>query len=308
MMFLLHSQSMAKELPSLIAVVGPTATGKTALAVLIARAVDGEVVSADSRQVYRGLNLLSGKATKREMRGVRHHLLDVASPRGVFTVEKFEKRAGRAIRDIQRRGKVPILCGGAGQYVDAIAFEPQHPAVSPNPKLRRTLTSFSVAEMFARLKKLDPVRAAAIDSKNRPRLERAIEIATALGKVPPLSPAVPRFRTLWVGVTAPRNTLAARIEKRLDARLRAGMVTEAKKLRAAGLPWRRFDSLGLECRWLGRYLQKKITRAEMRSGLLSNIKKYAKRQMTWFKRDPQIVWHRPSKARPAIALAKKFLR
>src|SRR3989338_3721250 len=249
MMFLLHSQSMAKELPSLIAVVGPTATGKTALAVLIARAVDGEVVSADSRQGYRGLNLLSGKATKQERRGVRYHLLDVASPRGVFTVEKFEKRAGRAIRDIQRRGKVPILCGGAGQYVDAIIFELRHPAVPPNPRLRRTLTSLSVAEMFARLKKLARVRAATIDSKTRPRLERAIEIATVLGRVPPLSPAASRFRALWIGVSASRKELAARIENRPAARLRAGMIAEARKLRAAGLPWRRFHSLGLECRW-----------------------------------------------------------
>jgi tRNA dimethylallyltransferase len=292
----------------LIVVVGPTASGKTALAVEIARAVGGEVVSCDSRQVYVGLDIGTGKVTKREARGVPHHLIDVADPSRAFSVARFERLALRAVRGILKRGKVPVLCGGTGQYVDAVVYGDTFPAVPQNPKLRRDLAQLSTEEMFARLVALDPERAAAIDPRNRHRLERAIEIATALGKVPALPPRAARFDVLWVGVSLPKDELHARIEKRLDARLRGGMVAEAKRLRDTGLSWRRFDKLGLEYRWLGRYLRGETSRQTMRDELLADIKRYAKRQATWFKRNASIAWHRPSKAREAIAAAEEFLK
>lgn len=298
---------MISPLPKLVLVVGPTASGKSALAVEIARAVGGEIVSCDSRQVFEGLDIGTGKITRHETRGVPHHLLDVTSPRRIFSVARYEPLALRAVRGILKRGKVPILCGGTGQYADAIVFGQTYPNVPPNKKLRRELAPISTGELLARLTALDPERASTIDGKNRPRLERAIEIATALGAVPALPPRAPRFDALWIGVAPARDELHQKIETRLDARLRRGMAAEAKRLRAAGLPWSRFESLGLEYRWLGRYLRGEISRPEMRAALLSEICRYAKRQMTWFRRNNSIAWYHPSKATEAIARAQEFL-
>lgn len=286
---------------------GPTASGKTALAVEIARAVGGEVVSCDSRQVYRSLDLGTGKVTKSEARGVPHHLIDVASPARQFSVTRFERLALRAIRGIVARGKVPILCGGAGLYVDAIVYGSGAPEVPPNPVLRRELAPLSAEALAARLDALDPGRAATIDRRNRRRLERAIEIASALGAVPKPEARAARLDVLWIGLAPAKDELRARIEIRLDARLRRGMIAEARRLRAAGLSWRRFEALGLEYRWLGRHLRGEATRAAMRDALLADIRRYAKRQMTWFRRNKSIAWYHPSKAAPALARAKEFL-
>jgi tRNA dimethylallyltransferase len=305
--FLPQSLRVPSSLPRLIAIVGPTASGKTALAVEIARAVGGEVVSCDSRQVYRDLDLGTGKATRAEMRGVPHHLLDVASPSRPYSVAKYKRDALRAIRGILRRGKVPILCGGTGLYADAVVYGQTFPAVPQNPGLRRELAALSTEAMAARLAATDPERAAAIDPRNRHRLERAIEIAEALGAVPKLPPRTPRFDALWIGVAPEKGELHARIGARLDARLRRGMIAEAKRLRAGGLSWRRFETLGLEYRWLGRFLRGEISRQTMRDSLLAEIRRYAKRQMTWFRRNKKIAWHHPSKADKAVALAKDFL-
>lgn len=298
---------MPSPLPKLILVVGPTASGKSALAVEIARAVGGEVVSCDSRQVFKGLDVGTGKVTRRETRGVPHHLLDVADPRRIFSVARYERLALRAAADILKRGKVPVLCGGTGQYADAVVFGQTYPNVPPNKKLRRELAALSTDEMLACLTTLDPERAANIDGKNRPRLERAIEIATALGAVPALPPREARFDALWIGVAPTRDDLHQKIETRLDARLRRGMVAEAAHLRAAGLPWSRFESLGLEYRWLGRFLRGEVARSEMLASLLADIRHYAKRQMTWFRRNNSIAWHHPSKAKEAVARAQEFL-
>lgn len=296
-----------RALPKLIAVVGPTASGKTALAVEIARAVGGEVVSCDSRQVCRGLDLGTGKVTRAEARGVPHHLIDVAGPRRPFSVARYERLALRAIRGIAARGKVPILCGGTGQYADAVAYGNTFPAVPQNPALRQTLAGLSADQLAARLDALDPERAAAIDRKNRHRLERAIEIATAIGSVPALPAREARFDVLWIGVAPEKDELHRRIGARLDARLRRGMVAEAKRLRAAGLPWSRFEALGLEYRWLGRFLRGEVSKPVMHESLFVDIRHYAKRQMTWFRRNKSILWHHPSKAAEAVARAKAFV-
>lgn len=298
---------MPSPLPKIVAVVGPTASGKTALAVEIARAVGGEVISCDSRQVYRGLDIGSGKVTRKEARSIPHHLLDVASPARAFSVARYERLALRAAHDIARRGKVPILCGGTGQYADALMFGANFPNVPPNLKLRRELAALSTEEMFARLESLDPERAESVDSRNRPRLERAIEIASALGAVPKTPPPVARFEALWIGTSLPKPELHERIGRRLDARLRAGMVAEAKRLRADGLPWKRFEALGLEYRALGRHLRGELDRPAMRDSLFAEIKRYAKRQMTWFRRNEKIRWLAPDRSGEAIRLAARFL-
>src|SRR3989344_2993718 len=157
-------------------IVGPTSSGKSALAVELARRFNGEVISADSRQVYKGLDIGTGKVTKREMRGVRHHLLDVASPKRVFTAHDFAERARAAIEDIASRGKLPVIAGGAGFYIDAFVGRIVLPEAPANAALRARLETKTAARLFALLKKKDPRRAKTIEPRNKRRLIRALEI------------------------------------------------------------------------------------------------------------------------------------
>ncbi len=290
-----------------IAVVGPTASGKSALAVEIARLVGGEVVSVDSRQVYTGLDIGTGKVTKSEMRGVPHHLLDVANPKRAMSVVQYERLATHAIRDILKRGKVPIICGGTGLYIDAVLTSTSFPAVPPNAKLRKELEKLSAKKLFKKLKKLDHVRAETIDAKNPRRLIRAIEIAKALGCVPVSSPVTEHYDTLHIGLTLPKEQLEERIHTRLLARMKRGMVAEACRLHEQGLSWKRMDSLGLEYRFLAQFLQKKITKEEMTELLNIAIRQYAKRQMVWFKRNKNIKWFQPADFKKIYATVSNFL-
>lgn len=296
--------------PKIIVILGPTATGKSDLAVEIAREFNGEIVSADSRQVYRGLNIGTGKITKKEMRGVTHHLLDAASPKRTFTVAEYQALAKKALQKILKNKKLPIICGGTGLYIDALIYEYMLPEVPPNPKLRARLEKEATEVLFIRLKKLDPRRARAIDRYNRRRLIRALEIVLTTGKpVPTLRQAQgkkSKYDVLKIGISMPNEALRARIEKRLKKRLKQGMLGEVKKLHARGLSWKRMDELGLEYRYISRYLQGLLTKKEMVQKLESEIWHYAKRQMTWFGRDKEISWI--SKPEEAIKLAAKFLK
>lgn len=294
--------------PRVIAVVGPTASGKSSLAVEIARLVGGEVVSADSRQVYTGLDIGTGKVTKREMRGVPHHLLDVANPKRAMSVVQYERLATRTIHDILKRGKVPIICGGTGLYIDAVLTDESFPAVPPNAKFRNELEKLSAEKLFEKLKRLDSTRAETIDAKNPRRLIRAIEVATALGSVPARTPATERYDTLYIGLTLPKEELGARITARLLARMKRGMVAEVKRLHNEGLSWKRMESLGLEYRFLAQFLQNKISKKEMLELLNIAIRQYSKRQMVWFKRNDGIVWCKPTETRKVLVAVKKFLK
>ncbi len=183
----------------IIAIVGPTASGKSGLAVELAAKYNGEVVSADSRQVYAGLDIGTGKVTKKEMGGVPHHLLDVVSPKKIFTVSEFKEKAEKGIADILHRSKLPIICGGTGFYIQAIVDNVIFPEVPPNAALRKKLEKKSAVELAKILQKLDPVRFKSIDIKNPHRLIRAIEIAKALGKVPKIK-IDPQYETLLIGI------------------------------------------------------------------------------------------------------------
>lgn len=290
----------------LIAIIGPTASGKSTLAVEIARLVGGEIISADSRQIYTGLDIGTGKITKREMRGVPHHLLDVANPKRTMSVVQYERLATCAIKDILKRSKVPIICGGTGQYVDAVLTSASFPEVPPNIALRRKLEKLSTEELFKKLKTLDPERAETIDAKNPRRLIRAIEIASVLGSVPARTPATPRYNTLYIGLTLPKEELVERIHTRLIARMRRGMVAEARRLHEQGLSWKRMDSLGLEYRFLAQFLQNRITRAQMLDLIDIASQQYAKRQMVWFKRNKDIKWFEPGEGEKILKEVKKY--
>ncbi|MDO8564943.1 MAG: tRNA (adenosine(37)-N6)-dimethylallyltransferase MiaA [bacterium] len=292
-----------------IAVVGPTAVGKSALAVELAKRFNGEVISADSRQVYQGLTIGTGKITKREMLGIPHHLLDVASPRGQYSVARYVKEGHRTISEIVRRKKLPIVVGGTGLYIDALLGEMQFPDVPPNPALRKKLAKKSTSELFSLLKKLDLKRAKTIDRHNPRRLVRAIEIARTAKLTPVPEQSSVRgtarnlkrktdakshlYKPLYIGLVVPREKLQKRIAKRLVRRIKGGMIAEVRNLHTSSMSWKRLDSLGLEYRYVAQHLRGLISEKEMVAKLQTEIWHYAKRQMTWFRRNKKIKWFTP---------------
>jgi tRNA dimethylallyltransferase len=288
-----------------IVILGPTASGKTALSILLAQAIDGEVISADSRQVYRGLDVGTGKVTKKEMANVPHHLLDVINPKKTYSASDFVRDGRKAISDITSRGKTPIIAGGTGFYIDALIGTVALTEVPPNAVLRKKLAGYSLKQLQATLQKLDPKRYATIDEKNPVRLVRAIEIASALGKVP-TTKGKKRYDVLSIGIAVPHKKLKEKIHTRLFARIQ-GIEKEVKKLHGQGLSWKRMEELGLEYRYMARYLQKKISREEMVEQLEKEIVNYAKRQTTWFKRNTETVWIPPTATSRAIRESKRFL-
>ena len=315
----------------LLVILGPTASGKSDLAVELARRFNGEVISADSRQVYKGMDIGSGKITKKEMRGVPHWLLDVASPKRRFTVTQYQKLARKEIKKIWQRGKLPILCGGTGLYIQSIVDGLSIPEVPPDAKLRAKLEKLTTEKLFSKLQKLDRRRAKNIDRHNRRRLIRALEIVIKTGKPIPLIKSFnilsvipaqagihntdPRFRgddknrdieILQLGIAQPKEKLKNLIKKRLIKRLRQGMVAEVKKLRNQGVSWKRLEEFGLEYRAIAQFLQKKITKQQMIDKIQKESEQYAKRQMTWFKRDKRICWIKNYKE--VKKLTKRFFR
>jgi len=291
--------------PKIIVIVGPTASGKSDLAVELAKQFNGEVISADSRQVHRGMDIGTGKITQGEMRGIPHHLLGIASPKIFYSAATYRRDAERALRKILARGKLPIVCGGAGFYISALIDKIGLPNVPPNPHLRRGLAKKTNEELFRELRRLDPQTATRIDTKNPRRLVRAIEIARALGRVPPISPKTV-YHPLFLGIHLKKEELARRIHTRLLARMKKGMVAEVRKLRKQGVSKKRLEDLGLEYRFCIRYLEGKLTHKELLEQLERAIGQYAKRQMTWFKKDKRIHWVDRG-GRGASDLVKKFL-
>lgn len=322
MVYAIDSKSVAERLegssPSsgtmkkgkVIIILGPTASGKTSLSIELAKKFNGEIVSADSRQVYLGLDLGTGKVTKKEMSGIPHHLLDVANPKKSFSVAEYAKLATKAIDNILSRSKTPIVVGGTGFYIDSITKGLILPDVAPNTKLREKLSKKSATQLLEQLKKLDPERAESIEQQNPVRLIRAIEIATAIGKVPKLSTSIPPYEFLKISLDMKDDALKQRIAVRLAERIKAGMLKEAERLHAKGLSWKRMRELGLEYRHMANLLTKKTLRTDFESLLTIDIWHYVKRQRTWFKRDASIIWLDPTK-KPTLgkvsALVKKFL-
>lgn len=278
---------------TIIVIVGPTATGKSDLAVRLAKKWNGEIISADSRQVYRELNIGTGKVTKREMAGIPHHLLNVASPKRRFTVIQYKRLARKAIRNILQHNKIPIIVGGTGFYIQSVIDGIVLPEVAPDAMLRKKLAQVPTHVLYDMLLQLDQHRAATIDRHNPRRLVRAIEIAHALGKVPDRENDPLPHTILQIGIDLPDTILKQKIHTRLTTRLRRGMLSEAKRLHTTGLSWKRMEELGLEYRYMARYLQGTISKEEMIDQLSAEIWHYAKRQRTWFKKDKRITWFSP---------------
>lgn len=373
--------------PKIYVVIGPTSSGKSEFAIKLAKKHNGEIISADSRQVYRGLNLGSGKVTGRWLpvtrhpeqssrvkgsenlkieklkiknslvfiyKSIPHHCIDFVSPKRQYTVSHFKHDGTKAMLDILARGKTPIICGGTGQYVDALILQDNIPEVPPDKKFRKRMEKKSTSQLFAMLQKKDPVRAANIDPHNPRRLIRALEIIHTTGApVPALSPGVGRagerslhrsdllyttyksnttyithssyqidksaiknLKSKIIYLNPPREQLNKKIEKRLKERIRSGMLQEVIELHnppaGGNLSWKRLDDLGLEYRYVSRFLQTQIhsglvipvsisepasagrpesmnlakhfLNSQEYAELLREIKHYAKRQQTWFRK------------------------
>lgn len=291
-----------------LVILGPTATGKSDLAVYLAKKFNGEVISADSRQVYKGLDIGTGKITTEEMQGVPHHLLDIAEPKERFTVVKFQELAREKISEIFSRGHLPIICGGTGFYIESLLTGSVLPEVAPNESLRKELSQKSSEELFNMLQKLDSTRAKNIDPKNSRRLIRSIELAQALGSVPKINNVPPEYNYLKIGLNLPPDELKNKIVKRLTKRLEIGMTEEAKKLHESGLSFDRMIELGLEYKYLALFLKDEMTEQAMKTELEHEIWHYAKRQMTWFKRDKEINWFLPTDTKQIEAKVEVFLK
>ncbi len=288
----------------IIVILGPTASGKTSFSIKIAKKFGGEVISADSRQVYKGMDIGTGKVTKKEMAKIPHHLLDVASPKKQFTVVQYKKLSEKAIKKIHSHGKIPIICGGTGFYIQTITDNIAIPEVKPDAKLRAELEKKSAKELFNQLKKLDPRRAKNIDKNNRRRLIRALEIVIKSEKKVPILKSKPKYEALIIGIKRNSKELKELIKTRLFKRLKQAMVKEIINLKKSGLSWKRLEDFGLEYRYVAYYLQNKLSYNEMVAKLQKETEHYAKRQMTWFKKDKKIHWIKNQKQ--AKKLVKEF--
>lgn len=295
----------------ILVILGPTASGKTSLAVRLAEKFNGEIVSADSRQVYRGMDIGTGKDLSEY--SVPYHLIDVVSPKIRFDLAKYQEAAFKAIDGILKRGKLPILAGGSGLYLQAVIDNYRLSDIKSDLVLRKKLDKLNALELFKKLEELAPKMAAKLnqsDKNNKRRLIRYLEI---LGQDKNFKSRIgkKKYQALLIGVNISREVLQQRILKRLIDRLKdQDMVGEIKKLRKGGLSWKKLEEFGLEYRFIALYLQNKLQYDEMIEKLNLAIYQFAKRQLTWFKRwekqGAKINWLKDNKK--IEKLVKTFLK
>lgn len=293
--------------PKIIVIVGPTASGKSDLAVEFALTHKGEIISADSRQVYRGMNIGSGKIIKEEMKGVPHHMLDVADPKDRYSVSDFQRDAEIVLKDILNRNKLPIIVGGTFFYIDALVYGIEIPAVPPNEDLRKELEEKTLEELLMMLDEKDPDRGESVDRENKRRVIRALEIVSALGSVPTAIVKDSSYDVLWIGIDTDNN-LHDRIEKRLYKRMDGGMVEEVQKLIESGLTYERLEELGLEYKYLSRYLKGEMTKEEMQSEIINKSWQYSRRQLTWLRGNKNINWFNVAEVEAIQGKVENFLK
>ncbi|MFH0854417.1 MAG: tRNA (adenosine(37)-N6)-dimethylallyltransferase MiaA [bacterium] len=306
----------------IIVILGPTASGKTKLAVKLAVEFNGEIVSADSRQVYRGMDIGTGKDLGEYKIYTPYHLIDIVSPKTQFSLAKYQKLAYEAIDDIIAREKTPILTGGTGLYIQAVVDGMPLAPVKPNIKLRGKLEKWKHEELLLKLKEMDPALKDEMIQNNKRRMIRYIEIMekckNPITKLWAEQKKESKYDCLLLGVL-PNNTsiyplevgyresLNTKIDQRIDIRLKKEkMVEEVVRLHKEGTSWKRLESFGLEYKFIAEYLQDKLGYNEMVNLLKIATRQFAKRQMTWFKRDKRIKWI--SHYNEAKNLIKKFLR
>jgi tRNA dimethylallyltransferase len=301
---------MSNPLPKLVVLLGPTASGKSGSGITLAQHFNGEIISADSRQVYRGLDIGTAKVTPAEQALVPHHVLDVADPREVYTVAQFQQDAITAINDTLKRGHQPFLVGGSPHYIQAVVDNLDIPHIEPQPELRAQLEKRPLPELLAQLEKLDPQSAATIDRNNPRRVIRALEVCLISGN--PFSQqrkmAEPLYQCLLLGIEWPREILYRKIDARVDERMQQGMVQEVQRLLDEGISHERLEALGLEYRYITRLLRGEFKNEdEMVQKLKYAIHDFTRRQLTWFRKDKRIVWVNGGDWEQAEELVRDFL-
>jgi len=307
---------MLKRLPKIIVISGQTASGKTDLAIKLAKKFNGEIVSADSRQVYKGMNIATAKPRKTQkskvksqnyiVEGIPHYLIDVIYPNQDFNVAIYKKLAIKAIKDIQRRGKLPFLVGGTGFYIQSIVDNIEFPKVSPRKKLREKLEKKTEKGLFKIYKKLDPEGARFIEKENKRRLIRAIEVCKVTGKSfwQQRKKGEPLFDVLQIGIKLPKNELKRRVKKRVERIFKLGIEKEVKNL-IKKYGWiTPLQTIGYQ-EWK-EYFERKINKEEVKKRIVLHTLQFIRRQTTWFKRDKTIKWIK--KYQQAEKLIREFKR
>lgn len=290
--------------PKIIFITGPTASGKSDLAIYLAKKINGEIINADSRQVYKYLDVGSGKISKKEQKEVFHHLLSIAQPKRNYSLGRFLKDSEKAIKKILRKNKIPIFCGGTILYLKALKEGWQIPQVKPNYKLRKKLEKKSNEELYREIKKLDPARAKKLDPNNKRRLIRALEIIYSLGKVPKILKK-PKYDLLLIAPFVEKEILFKKIRKRLEKRI-PGIIKEIKKLRKVGLSFQRIISFGLEYKWFGKYVKGEIDLKTAKEKCYLDILRFAKRQIRELKKIKEVIWLKNKKE--LLTTINKFLK
>lgn len=293
---------MIKNLPKLIVILGPTASGKTGLALQLAKKIDGQIISADSRQIYRGLDIGTDKAIDDD---IPHQMIDVVNPDEEFSLAQYQQAVFQLLAENPQQAY--LLVGGTGLYISAIVDNLQIPAAQPDKKLRKELETKNNKELLAELEKLDPVSAQKIDPQNKRRLIRALEVCRVTGQ--PFSQQTTkgesRVDALQIGLDVPREKLYEKIDRRVDGMIEEGLVEEVKNLLAQGYSKDLPALSGIGYQEIIRYLEKEISLTETTELIKKNTRHYAKRQQTWFKRDKRIKWVKDYQE--AEKLVKHFL-
>ena len=316
---------MAAKVTNVIVILGPTASGKTGLSIDIAEhlkkpdgSIGAEVISADSRQIYKGLDIGTGKVTKEEARGIPHHLIDILEPSETYSVARFVADATKAIHEIAAKGRTPIICGGTGFYIEALVQGWELPETSRNDEFEKSCQGKSTESLYIELQTKDVARAESIDPTNRRRVIRALEIATSEGSVPQLVSNPPKdMNFLKIAIdTADTESYRKKINDRLKKRLDQGMIAEAQRLfqlyqdskGKRGISYERMAELGLEYKWMAEYLTGKVKYDEFVTILGNKIWQYARRQKTWFRRDAGIKSFKLEQKKEILAEVDAFLK
>ena len=290
--------------PPLIVICGPTSSGKSSLAMKLAPLFRGEIIIADSRQVYRGLDIGTSKPTPEEQEQVPHHLVDIKNPDEVFSVGEYKKLATQAIKDIHGRDKLPFLVGGTGLYIDAVAGGLDIPPVPPDKKLRTKLEKLDTKELFNQLEELDPQFAQEVDEQNKRRLVRALEVIKKTGQKfsdQRKRKPVP-YQVLYLAIAWPREKLYQRIDTTVDQMIDEGLIDEIKQLLARGISYERLQDLGLEYRYISQAVTGQLPQDEAFQQLKYKSHQFAKRQLSWFRQNKKIHWLAcASKLKPVVS-------
>lgn len=282
----------SKKKIKVVAIVGATASGKTKYSIELAKKINGEIISADSRLVYKGFNIGTAKPTKEEMQGISHYMIDIVEPEFDYSAGLYQTQAKEKIYEINKKGKVPIIVGGTGLYIDILLKNFELPTFEPDTKLRKSLEKYSSEELYEILKSKDSIGAETIEKNDRKKLIRAIEIINYTQK--PLSDsrgiAESEFDIEWIGCNYSRGILYDRINKRVDIMVEQGLIEETKKLlNRHGRIYNLINTIGY--REIIHYLDGKMPLEESIELLKQNTRKYAKRQLTWFRKNEDIRWN-----------------